>query len=76
MAVAYLHITRRNYRGALKMFLRLRQWLDPLPDECLGVNVAQLRSDVQITLAALETIGPDRLDEFDLTLLKPVQVRP
>ncbi len=75
VAVAYLHITRQNYRGALKMFLRLRQWLDPLPDECLGVNVAQLRGEAQAAQDALEVLGPDRLDEFDLALLKPVQVR-
>jgi hypothetical protein len=38
VAVAYLHIQRGNYRGALKMFLRLRQWLDPMPDTCRGVT--------------------------------------
>lgn len=72
VAVAYLQITRGNYRGALKMFLRLRQWLDPLPDECLGVNVAQLRQDALAARAALEALGPDRLGEFDKGLLRPV----
>jgi uncharacterized protein len=76
VAVAYLHITRRNYRGAMKMFLRLRQWLDPLPDACLGVNIAQLRTEAMAAGAAVEALGPDRMDEFDLTLLKPVQVSP
>ena len=75
VAVAYLHITRGNYPGALKMFLRLRQWLDPLPDECLGVNVAQLRTDARAARTALEALGPDQLDQFDLRLLKPVRVR-
>jgi predicted metal-dependent hydrolase len=72
VAVAYLQITRGNYRGALKMFLRLRQWLDPLPDECLGVDVAQLRSDALTARTALEALGPDRLGEFDRSLLRPV----
>ena len=72
VAVAYLQITRRNYRGALKMFLRLRQWLDPLPERCLGVDVAQLRADALRAREALEALGPDRLDEFDLQLLRPV----
>jgi predicted metal-dependent hydrolase len=74
VAVAYLQITRCNYRGALKMFLRLRQWLDPLPDECLGVNVAQLRTEALAARAELEALGPDRIAEFDLRLLKPVQI--
>ena len=45
VGVAYLHIQRGNYGGALKMFTRCRQWLDPFPDECCGVNLARLRQD-------------------------------
>ncbi len=74
VAVAYLQITRRNYRGALKMFLRVRQWLDPLPDECRGVAVAQLRAEALAARSALEQVGPDGMAEFDLGLLKPVRV--
>jgi predicted metal-dependent hydrolase len=76
VAVAYLQITRQNYRGALKMFLRLRQWLDPLPDVCRGVDVARLRSEALAARAALEALGPDRLAEFDRSLLRPVVLRP
>jgi len=76
VAVGYLHITRRNYRGAMKMFLRLRQWLDPLPDACLGVNIAQLRTEAMAAGAAVEALGPDHMDKFDLSLLKPVQINP
>ena len=75
VAVAYLQIQRLNYKGALKMFLRLRQWLDPLPDECQGVNVALLRTQALAARAALEALGPDRIAEFDRTLLKPVEYR-
>jgi predicted metal-dependent hydrolase len=75
VAVAYLQITRHNYRGALKMFLRMRQWLDPLPDVCRGINVAQLRAEALTARARLEALGPDHLDQFDLALLKPVQIR-
>jgi uncharacterized protein len=74
VAVAYLHIQRGNYRGALKMFLRLRQWLDPMPAVCRGVDVAQLRQDALAARAALEALGPDRLSEFDRQLLRPVQM--
>ncbi len=75
VAVAYLQITRQNYRGAIKMFLRMRQWLDPLPDECLGINVAQLRQEAREARAALERLGEARIGEFDQGLLKPVSVR-
>lgn len=72
VAVAYLQITRRNYNGAIKMFLRARQWLDPLPGVCRGVDVAALRKDAAEVRAALETLGAERIGEFDLSLLKPV----
>jgi hypothetical protein len=72
IAVAYLQITRGNYNGAIKIFLRARQWLDPLPDHCRGVNVAALRHDAAAVRAALEALGPGRVGEFDLSLLRPI----
>lgn len=73
VAVAYLQITRQNYDGALKMFLRLRQWLDPLPDKCRGVDVAQLRADALAARAELERLGPERIGEFDRNLFRPLR---
>ncbi|MGQ0603287.1 MAG: DUF309 domain-containing protein [Anaerolineales bacterium] len=72
VAVAYLQIERRNYAGALKMFLRVRQWLDPLPEVCRGVNVVQLRADALTARTALEALGPARVAEFDSAHFKPV----
>ncbi|MGD8634228.1 MAG: DUF309 domain-containing protein [Anaerolineales bacterium] len=44
--VAFLHLERGNVRGAAKMLLRIRQWLDPIPDTCRGVDVRDLRATV------------------------------
>jgi predicted metal-dependent hydrolase len=73
VAVAYLQIERGNFRGAIKMFQRSRQWIDPLPETCRGVNIAQLRSDARLVLESLISLGADRISEFDRTLFKPVQ---
>lgn len=73
IAVAYLQITRRNYNGAIKMFLRSRQWLDPLPDVFRGVDVAALRQDAAEVRTALEKLGPERIDEFEVKQLKPIR---
>lgn len=72
VAVAYLQIERSNYRGAMKMFLRLRQWIDPLPDFCRGVNVEQLRADAGKVQEALLKLGEEHIGEFDRSLFKPV----
>ncbi len=77
VAVAYHHVLGRNYKGALKLFQRSRQWLNRLPpDTCQGVDLAQLRADAARVEAAVRTLGPDRIAEFDRTLLKPVSYQP
>jgi hypothetical protein len=55
------------------MLLRVRQWLDPLPDICRGINIAQLRRDAQAVHDTLLQLGPERINEFDLTSFKDVE---
>jgi uncharacterized protein len=70
--IAYLQIQRGNYTGALKMFMRARQRLEPLPDICRGVQVARLRQDAERARAALKALGREKIAAFDRTLFKPV----
>src|SRR3970040_1539882 len=71
-AVTYLHITRANYPGAVKVFGRSMRWLRVWPEACRGVEVGRLRRDLEAAIAEANRLGPDRLGEFDRTLLKPV----
>ena len=73
VAVAYLQIERGNYDGAIKMFWRLRQWINPLPDECRGVNVRRLREDAQCVYTTVREAGLERITEFDRRLFRPVE---
>ena len=72
VGIAYHQIERGNYRGAMKMLLRVRQWLDPLPERCRGVDVAGLRADVARVYAALKALGPDGIAAFDHSLFNRV----
>ena len=72
VAVAYLQVERGNYRGAAKMFLRVKQWLDPLPDQCRGVNIKQIVDDVNSAEKHLVALGPDNIKDFDRTYFKPI----
>ena len=74
VGIAYYQIERGNYRGALKMLLRARQWLEPLPDACRGVDVAALRADADRVHAALVALGAAGLQEFDRALFRPIRL--
>lgn len=76
VGIAYYQIERGNYRGALKLLLRVQQWLAPLPNRCRDVNVARLREDVRAVHDALVELGPERLEELDHTLFRPVEYNP
>jgi hypothetical protein len=74
VGVSYYQVQRGNQRGALKMLLRSLQWLALLPDECQGVDVARLKTDAAAARAELERVGVDGIEDFDKSLLKPVQM--
>jgi predicted metal-dependent hydrolase len=72
IAVAYYHILRGNYRGAVKMFVRSRTWLAPFPDHCRGVDLARFRQDYRQVEQELLRLGPARLEWLNRGLLKPI----
>jgi uncharacterized protein len=73
IAVVYLHIKRRNYNGAIKVYGRSRRWLKDWPDLCRGIEVGRLRRDAEGAIAEVTRLGPQRISEFDNSLLKPVK---
>jgi predicted metal-dependent hydrolase len=72
VGVTYLHVERGNYVGAMKVYRRSRRWLDPFPGRCRGVDLDRLRLDLERVMAEVRRLGPERLGEIDLSLLKPV----
>ena len=75
VGVVYLHVTQNNFPGALKVYQRCRKWLEPWPETCRGVEVGQLRQDLEAVIAALQALGPQRILDFDKALLRPVLYR-
>jgi CheY-like chemotaxis protein len=74
VAVAYLQIERRNFRGAAKMFLRVRQWIDPLPETCRGVDVSDLRANAFQVEELLLRLGESGIGEIDSASFRPVRI--
>jgi len=73
VAVTYLHITRGNYSGALKVHERSRKWLDGLPDVCKGIHIRELRLDAEQVMVEMQRLGPEKIKEFDRGLFKHVK---
>jgi uncharacterized protein len=72
-AVVYFHITRDNYNGVLKVYGRVQKWIQPWPEVCRGIQIGQLRRDLDTVIEEVKRLGPDRLAEFDQSLFKPVR---
>ena len=73
VAVVYLHITRVNYKGAVKVYGRVQKWITPWPRVCRGIEIGRLRQDLEVVIAEVRRLGPDRLADFDRSLFKPVR---
>ncbi len=70
--MTYLHITRGNYAGAVKVYGRSMRWLKAWPETCRGVEVGQLRTDLEAAIVEVRRLGEAGLALFDRSLLKPV----
>lgn len=75
VGVAYLHIKRGNYDGAMKLYHRSIYWLDPFPKVCRGVDVGQLQADLEAAIVEMRRLGPEKMNQINLSLLKPVVYR-
>ena len=73
VAVVYLHATRENYAGVIKVYQRSQKWLQGWPEICRGVDVGRLQRDARAVLDAIEQLGPQAIAQFDRSLLKPVR---
>lgn len=73
IAVVYLHVTRRNYNGVMKVYGRSRRWLNYWPDFCRGINIGQLQKDAAAVIQEIEKLGIENISQFDNSLLRPVQ---
>ena len=72
IAVTYLHITRGNYNGAIKVYARSQRHLKDCADICQGIEVNKLREDAKAVIQEVQRLGSEHIHEFDTALLKAV----
>lgn len=73
VAVVYLHITRGNYDGAVKVYERCIKWLKPWPNICKGIQVEKLRNDLENVIKEVRGLGRENINGFDISLFKNVE---
>jgi rubrerythrin len=69
----YLHITRGNYNGAIKVYARSQKWLKDWADVCQGIQVEVLRRDAESVMQEVQRLGTEHIKEFNTAMLKPVR---
>jgi predicted metal-dependent hydrolase len=72
VGLAYYHILRGNYPGAVKMFQRSKPWLAPFPACYRGIDVSRLRIDSSLVETELLQLGPEKFKALNPALMKPV----
>ncbi len=72
VGVGFHHITRRNYRGAVKVLTRGINYLRPYAPRCMGVDVQRLIDEATRVLEQAHALGPDRIDEIEIAELPRV----
>lgn len=73
IAVVYLHITRGNYNGAVKVYSRSQKWLKGWSEYCRGVYVGELQENARKVMQEVQRLGPEGISRFDISLLKPIR---
>ena len=75
IGVAFHHVERGNYRGAIKMLRRGLLRLRPLPPVAQNLDVASLRRSARAIHDELVILGPERMSEFDLSQLQAIKLK-
>jgi hypothetical protein len=75
IGVAFYHLRALRYRPVVTLLDRGSGYLTRFAPTCMGVEIAKLLDDVACCQAEVETLGPERLNEFDWSLVPKIEIR-
>jgi len=73
--VVYLHLQRGNLAGARKVFGRSMRWLIGWPRECRGVQIGELRADLEAAIMEADRLGVTRIADISAAFFKPIHLQ-
>jgi hypothetical protein len=74
LGVAFYHVERNNYRGAMSMFRNGLAKVAPHAPRYCGVELQEFPKRIARCREHVERLGPDRARDFDWSLVPPLQV--
>jgi predicted metal-dependent hydrolase len=74
IGVAFYHLRAGRHRPVVTLLKRGMGYLQPFAPRCMGVDVADLLEKAAGCLAEVQRLGPDRLNEFDWSLVPAIDV--
>jgi predicted metal-dependent hydrolase len=74
IGVAFHHLRAGRYRPVVTLLESGSNYLQPFAPAHMGVNVASLLADASGCLAEVKRLGPDRLAEFDWSLVPQIEI--
>jgi len=73
IAAGFHHVLRDNQHGAVNLLSDAFRLLEPFRPETLGVDVDRLLADTRPCLDRIVELGPERLREFDRSLIPQIR---
>jgi hypothetical protein len=74
IGVAFHHLRRDNWRGAVKLLDGGSDKVGRFLPRCMGVETAPLHASAVASLTLLRELGPDRIHEFDWSLIPMISL--
>jgi predicted metal-dependent hydrolase len=76
IGVAFHHLRQQSYQPVVTLLERGCGYLEPFAPDCMGVDISVLLASSEQCLAEVKRLGPDRLNEFDWSLVPSIPLVP
>lgn len=75
IGVAFYHLRAARHRPVVTLLRRGSKYLEPFAPLYMGVDIAGLLDGTARCLAEVEKLGPERLNDFDWSLVPKIEIR-
>lgn len=74
IGVGFYHALNGNHKGAVLLLTGGLEKTSGFTPHALGVRTGKLVAEAQVCLRAIETLGPDRIAEFDAATIPQIEI--